>query len=199
MTGLKGVPRTDQSLSVQRVSVVGVSGSGKTTFGRRLSTLLDAPFVELDGIFHQPGWTELPTEAFRARVSDVVAGDRWIVDGNYSAVRDLVWARADTVFALDLGRAVVMRRVITRTVRRALTREELWNGNREPLANFYRWDPTKSIIRWSWVNHATYAARYRDRAADPQYGHIEFIRFGSPREVDAWLAAAGGSRGSAQS
>lgn len=41
----------------QRVSVVGVAGSGKTTFSGRLSAALALPLVELDGIFHQPGWT----------------------------------------------------------------------------------------------------------------------------------------------
>ena len=42
--------------------MIGNSGSGKTTLGRALAELLGVPFVELDGIFHQPGWTELPTE-----------------------------------------------------------------------------------------------------------------------------------------
>ncbi len=80
---------------------------------------------------------------------EAVAGDDWVVDGNYGAVRDLVWERADTVVWLDLPRRVVMRRVAIRTIRRALTREELWNGNREPLTNFYRWDPERNIIRWA--------------------------------------------------
>jgi adenylate kinase family enzyme len=173
---------------VRRVSVVGSSGSGKTTFGRRLSAQLNVPFVELDGIFHQPGWAALPSEEFRARVGALVAGDTWVVDGNYSAVRELVWARADTVVVFDIGRAAVMRRVIGRTLRRALTREELWNGNREPLSNFWRWDPTKNVIRWSWVHYASTAERYRAAATDPQYAHIDFIRFESPGAVNHWWA-----------
>ena len=116
---------------VKRVSVVGNSGSGKTTLSRRLGAALGVSHVELDAIFHQPGWTELSTDEFRQRVAtELGSEDGWVIDGNYGAVCDLVWAEADTVVWLDLPKRTVMRRLIQRTIRRAVTREELWNGNR---------------------------------------------------------------------
>ena len=172
---------------MRRVSVVGVSGAGKTTLGRRLAEVLGVPFVELDSIYHQPGWQPLGAAELRRRVADVVAGDGWVVDGNYSAVQDLVWARADTVVWLDLPRPLVMRRVIGRTLRRAVTRAELWNGNREPLTGPLRRDPEKNIIRWAWVKHAGYADRYADAAADPAHAHLHVVRLRTPAEVDALL------------
>jgi hypothetical protein len=153
-----------------------------------LAASLGAPYVELDSIFHQPHWTELPTEEFRRRVADVAAGDEWVIDGNYTAVRDLVWARADAVIWFDLPRPLVMRRVILRTLRRALTRQELWNGNREPLTNFYRLDPEQNIIRWTWVMHPDYVARYAAAMADASNARLRFIRLRSPAEVAAFLA-----------
>jgi len=176
---------------MRRVSVVGGPGSGKTTVGRRIAGSLGAPYVELDSIFHQPGWTELPPAEFRRRVADLVGGDAWVVDGNYRAVRDLVWARADTVVWLDLPRPLVLRRVVLRTLRRALTRRELWNGNREPLSNFYRLDPERNIIRWTWVMHPTYVARYSAALADPAHAHLRFVRLRSPAEIAAFLASLG--------
>jgi adenylate kinase family enzyme len=156
--------------------------------GRRLAASLGAPYVELDSIFHQSGWTDLATDEFRRRVTDLVAGDAWVIDGNYSAVRDLVWARADTVVWFDLPRPLVMRRVILRTLRRAVTRQELWNGNREPLTNFYRLDPEHNIIRWTWVMHPNYVTRYAAAMADPSNARLQFIRVRSPAEVAAFLA-----------
>ena len=100
--------------AVERVSVVGNSGSGKTALARRLAALIDAPFVELDGHRHQAGWTELSDDDLRARVAELCAGDRWVVDGNYDAVRDLVWARADTVVWIDLPRWRVTARRCSR-------------------------------------------------------------------------------------
>ena len=173
---------------MHRVSLVGVPGSGKTTVGRRLAASFGVPFVELDSIFHQPGWVELPVDDFRKRITEALTAPAWVVDGNYSAVRDLVWQRADTVVWLDLPRRRVMYRIILRTVRRALTRERLWNGNREPLSNFYRLDPAKNIIRWTWVKYADYIERYGTAMQDPAYSHLKFVRVRSQHEVDAFLA-----------
>jgi adenylate kinase family enzyme len=173
---------------MHRVSLVGVPGSGKTTVGRQLAASLGVPFVELDAIFHQPGWGELPRDDFRQRVSEVLTADGWVVDGNYSAAQDLVWQRADTVVWLDLPRPLVMRRIILRTIRRAVTREHLWNGNREPLTNFYRLDPEKNVIRWAWVKYHEYVERYDAAMHDAAYAHLSFVRLRSRHEVDAFLA-----------
>jgi len=174
---------------MRRVSLVGISGSGKTTAGRRLAAALQVPFIELDSIFHLPDWGELPVEGFRAQVAAAAATDGWVIDGNYSSVRDLVWERADTVVWIDLPRATVMRQVVTRTLRRAVTRQELWNGNREPLSNFYKWDPMKNIIRFTWVRYHASVARYSAAMAAPQYGDITFIRLRSRVEVDAFIGS----------
>jgi adenylate kinase family enzyme len=172
---------------VRRVSVVGDSGSGKSTLAAALAARLGVPYVELDSIFHQPGWTELPRDEFRARVEAVAAGENWVIDGNYTAVRDLVWARADTVVWLDLPRPLVMRRVIGRTLRRAVLRQELWNGNREPASNWLTLDPERSIIMWSWTQHAKYRVRYAQAMADPICAHLRFFRLRSPAEVRTFL------------
>lgn len=175
---------------MKRVSLVGVSGAGKSTVGRQLATSLDVPFVELDAIFHLPDWAELSRDEFRERVGAAVAAPGWVIDGNYSVVRDLVWDRADTVVWLDLPRRLVMRRVILRTIRRAVTREHLWNDNREPLTNFYRWDPGQNIIRWAWVRYATYVERYEAAMHDPAYDRLRFVRLRTPHDVEWFLASA---------
>jgi len=168
--------------------VAGPSGSGKSTLARRLANALAVPHIELDAIFHQPGWTELSTKEFRDRVSIAINDGGWVIDGNYAAVRDLVWAAADTVVWLDLPRATVMRRIIARTFHRAITRQELWNGNRESIINVFRLDPQKNIIRWSWVKHPEYAARYARTTADPANAHLRFIRIRSGADIDELMS-----------
>ncbi len=173
---------------VQRVSVVGNSGTGKSTLAAALAEHLAAPWIELDSIFHQSGWTELPNPEFRARVKELAAGDAWVIDGNYTAVRDLVWSRADTVVWIDLPRPLVMYRVISRTLRRAVLRQELWNGNREPWSNWLTLDPERSIIMWAWTEHANYRIRYAEAMADPAWAHLRFTRLRSPAEVRGFLS-----------
>jgi adenylate kinase family enzyme len=174
---------------MQRVSVVGNSGSGKTTIAAELARLIGAPHLELDSVFHQPGWVPLPEPEFRTRVTELIAAPRWVVDGNYSAVRDLVWSRADTVVWLDLPRWQVMRQVVGRTVRRAARRAELWNGNVEPWSNFLHLDPERSIIAWAWTRHHVYRDRYLRAMIGPEYAHLRFIRLSSADDVRALLAA----------
>lgn len=171
------------ALGMRRVSVVGAPGSGKTTFGRQLAASMAAPFIELDAVFHQAGWQDLSPHEFRSRVTDATAGDLWVVDGNYGVVHDRVWERADTVVWLDLPRRVVMGRVVLRTMWRALTREELWNGNREPLSNFYRWAPEHNIMRWCWVRYAEYVEQYSRAMDQPPRPDLRFIRLASGREA----------------
>jgi hypothetical protein len=114
--------------------------------------------------------------------------ERWVVDGNYSTVRESIWGRADTVVWFDLPYAVVMTRTIRRTVRRTVTRQELWNGNREPWSNLYSWNPKKSIIAWAATRHGVYRRRYADAEHDPRWSGLEFVRLRSQRQVDAFLA-----------
>ena len=167
---------------------MGTPGSGKTTTGHRLAASLGVPFVELDAIFHQPNWRELPRDVFRTRVGEVIVGDAWVVDGNYGAVRDLVWQRADTVVWLDPPRWVVLRRVVVRKVRRAITRELRWNGNREPFSNLFRFDPEENVIADSVDGYSEGARRYTAAMRDPGWRHLRFVRLTSQREVDDFLA-----------
>jgi adenylate kinase family enzyme len=177
------------SAPVRRVSVVGTSGAGKSTLSRELAGALDADFLELDSVFHQPGWVPLPREEFRERVAAAVAGERWVIDGNYtSQVKDLVWARADTVVWLDLPRRTVMRRIIWRSFRRAAARTELWNGNRERWRNFFSLDKEDSVVAWAWQTHAATRAKLEAAMADPANSRLKFVRLTSPGAVRRFLS-----------
>jgi adenylate kinase family enzyme len=174
---------------VRRVLVVGSSGAGKTTFARELAACLSLAHVELDAIFHQPDWQELPREEFRAEVSQRIAEPGWVVDGNYSKVQDLVLARADSLVWLDYSRAVVMRRIVPRTVTRVVRRQELWNGNREPWRNLWSIDPQRSVIAWSWSRYRDLRERYEHLIADSaKHSQLRVVRLESPRSARQFLA-----------
>lgn len=172
------------------MAVVGNSGTGKSVLASRLARRLGVPHVELDAIFHLPGWEELAHDDFRAAVLVATSADGWVVDGNYSAVSELVWSRADTVVWLDLPRHVVMRRVTWRTLSRLVTRRTLWNGNRESLRNLLSTDPERSIILWSWTRHAEYGRRYAAAMVDPRWSQVRFVRIATARAAARFLASA---------
>jgi hypothetical protein len=146
------------------------------------------PHVELDAIYHQPGWTPLADDEFRARVEAATEHDDWVVDGNYSVVRDIVWRKADTVVFCDLPYVTVMARTIGRTLRRTMTQEELWNGNREPLSNLWSFKPEKSIIAWTATHHGCYRRRYAEAERDPRWADLDFVHLRSRRDVERFVA-----------
>jgi len=145
--------------------------------------------VELDGLMHQPGWVPKPNEDFKEDVEQATAQDTWVVDGNYRQVviEGPVWQRADTVVWMDPPRRTVMRQLFARTVRRALTREVLWNGNREPLSNLTSLNPEQSVLAWAWVTHKGLTERYSAAMIDPMWKHLEFVRLRSNVEARRWL------------
>jgi adenylate kinase family enzyme len=169
--------------------IVGASGSGKSTYGRTLAAALRVEHVEMDGIYHQAHWSALEPAEFRRRVSDVVARDAWILDGNYRAVRDLVASRAHVIVMLDFSRGRVMSQVVRRTLRRALRHEELWNGNREEILNLLRWDPHRSIIRWAWTTHGKVRESFTWLETLAQHSGAKVLRVRSHEEARSALAA----------
>jgi adenylate kinase family enzyme len=86
---------------MDRIVVIGTSGTGKSTLARRLGRLLDLPVVEMDSLYHLPDSQSRPDDEFRVMSLEATAGDRWIVDGNYSQSRDVVWPKAEMVIWLD--------------------------------------------------------------------------------------------------
>src|SRR5579884_1415629 len=124
-----------------RVVVVGCSGSGKSTFGRRLSEAAGIPRHELDAFTWMPGWRPLhleePDEFFR-RVSEAAAGEAWVMDGNYTKSREAHWTRATAIVWLDTPKWRAMVQVFWRSLTRAVSKKELWpgSGNRE---EFRKW------------------------------------------------------------
>jgi adenylate kinase family enzyme len=173
----------------QRYVVVGTSGSGKTTLARRLAQRLEIPHVELDALHWDPNWTPVPREVFCERVTRALGGETWTTDGNYSAVRETIWRRADTVVWLDYSLPVILWRITSRTIRRVVTREELWNENRERFSTSFL--SRDSIILWSLQTYRRRRREYPLLFAQPKFAHLKVVHLRSPAEARQWVNAQG--------
>ena len=86
----------------RRVVVTGLAGSGKSTLALALAARTGLPVIHLDLSFWKPGWVAPSETEWREKQRGVLAGDAWIVDGNYHETLDLRLERADTVVVLDM-------------------------------------------------------------------------------------------------
>jgi adenylate kinase family enzyme len=114
-------PMTDGSTRLdvgRRVVVTGMAGAGKSTFSRALSAKTGLPVIHLDLHFWKPGWIPAPDDEWRERQRGLLAGEEWIVDGNYHETLDLRLERADTVVFLDTPWWICAQRALVRGVRR---------------------------------------------------------------------------------
>jgi adenylate kinase family enzyme len=158
-----------------RVVVIGTSCVGKTIFARSLAEALYCPHVELDALYWQPNWIPRPPDEFRELVAKELSQDCWVTDGNYRVERYLIWSRATTVIWLNYSFPVVLWRALTRTIRRVLTKEELFSGNRESLRiAFFSRD---SILWWVLTTFHRRRKQYRvlfDKRISSQLVYLEF-------------------------
>lgn len=176
-----------------RYVVIGTSGAGKSTLAAQLAQATHSPHIELDTLYWGPGWQAVAPERFADAVAQATQGERWVADGNYSAVREQLWSRATHIVWLNYSRSTVFRRVLGRTMVRGLLRTRLSHGNRESLRMaFFSRD---SILRWSWTTFTRNRVRYAALREDPAGAHLRWVELKTPTECAGFLArhAQGGA------
>jgi adenylate kinase family enzyme len=170
---------------MNRIAVVGATGSGKTIFAGKIAQRLGIPHIETDAMYWGPGWSPVPLEDFRNRMDIVTHGERWVIDGNYSKVRDLVWGRADTLVWLDYNFILVFWRLLRRSIPRIFFRQVLWNGNHETFKGMFL--SRDSLFVWVFQSYPHQKRVYPVLIKEPRFSHLAFVRLKSPRKADVWL------------
>ncbi len=167
---------------MERSIVVGTSGCGKTTFARRLGQTLQASHIELDRLFWLPGWQPREVEAFRGLVEQSTSVPRWVVDGNYGTLRDIVWPRATHAVWLNYSFPLVVAQVTRRTLARIVAQPEVFPGCRETLRNSFL--SRNSVIWWSITTFRSRRQRYETMRREAAFPQLTWVELRSP--VEAW-------------
>ena len=172
---------------MKKIIVIGPSGAGKTTLSMQLSELLSIPHTELDSIYHQANWQPIDTKEFKKRVNAIAKQPEWIFCGNYFSALGLdFWQQADTIIWCDYSFFLAMGRLFKRTLKRTVTKQELWNGNRESFyTNFFT---KESIFVWMIGSLKKQKKRYGAIFSEPDtLAGVRLVRLRNPRETRAFL------------
>ena len=171
-----------------RIVVIGTTSSGKSTLAEGLAKRFNLNFIDLDALHWEPNWQEAPLKVFRARVQEATNVGHWIVAGNYSEVRNLVWPKAEAVIWLDYSLPRIFGRLWNRTWQRWWHQEELWNGNRESIWTHFKLWSKESLFHWLFKTYWRRKREYPALLALPEHEHLKLIQFKHPKETDTWLA-----------
>ncbi len=174
---------------LNRVVVAGACGAGKSTVAAAIAAELGSPYVELDSLYHGPGW--VPRPSFENDVADLAGSERWVTEWQYQLARPVLGARADLLVFLDLPRWLVVARVVRRTIKRKLLRTELWEGCREPPLRTLFTD-RDHIVRWAWRTFPEHEPRVRDLLKHQPTLPVVWLR--SRGDINTWLARLEGHR-----
>lgn len=172
---------------MKRVIIIGTTGSGKTTLAKKLAKKLNCPHIQIDALFWKPNWQEASDEELFSKLKAATSGDSWVVDGNYIRTRQLTWTKADTIIWINLPFYLTFYQNFTRSFRRALTGEELWEGtgNRESFQKMFSSD---SILIWLFKTYWSQKKRNEQLMNDPELNHVSFYRLKSRSEIKSFLS-----------
>jgi hypothetical protein len=167
----------------RRILVLGCSGSGKSTLAAALAERLGLPFIATDPIYWTPDWRPTPAAEVLAWVDGITAGDRWVLDGNFDAERELVWARADLAVWLDLPLARTAWQVARRNLGYWLSRKPVWGA--APMSLGRALSGMRHCLRSHPLKRATYPAELA------RFSKLQVVRIGSRRALEDWVRTFG--------
>ena len=170
-----------------RIIVIGTTSSGKSTLAKQLAEQIQAEFIDLDSLHWEPNWVEAPDALFRKRVEKATSSQVWVVAGNYHVVRDIIWLRAEAIIWLDYPFHIVFWRLLTRTIRRVVTREKLFSGNVENGWMHLKLWSQESLFHWLFKTYWRRKREYPILFALPENTYLQVIHFKHPKEADQWL------------
>ena len=139
----------------RRIMICGPSNSGKSTLAAAIGRKLDLPVVHLDRLHHLPNsdWVKRPHDDFVRLHDAAIAGEAWVMEGNYSSLFPQRFARATGIILLSDNRWANLRRYIVRTL---FQRHRA--GDLEGNADSVKW----LMVRWILFNSQRSVRRYRE-------------------------------------
>lgn len=167
---------------MKRVVVMGASGAGKSTFSEELAAAVGASHIDRDRFWSDSVPMESPE--YGAAIEKAISVDTWVFDGMPYYVEDLVFPRVDTVVCLDYPKRVVMSRVIRRSLKQSLLRQQVGVHSPQP---FKDWRKAEHPVRWAWSTYLERREQMGDWANRPEVRHAKWILLKSPQQASRWL------------
>lgn len=129
---------------MERICIIGGSGTGKTTLAKNLGEQLNLPVYHIDGIHHLENWKIRDKEERDRIILEKVDKDKWIIDGTYNSTLKQRLEKADYVIYLDYSTLAQVKGVLGRFVKNHGKEKQEIPGCKEKLDwQFFWW-----VVNW---------------------------------------------------
>ncbi|MCB1023802.1 MAG: hypothetical protein KDB79_05410 [Acidobacteria bacterium] len=167
---------------MKKVLVIGSCGTGKSTFSKALHRATGLKLIHLDTFYHKPNWGKPTNEEWFETVEKLVAGEDWIIDGNYGGTMEFRMKHCDTVIWLDLPRLLCSWRVFKRTL---MYRNKIRSDMAEGCNERFDWEFTKYVWNFRRDKNPNIEKRLK------KFPHIKLFHLRSKPEIAEFLNSAG--------
>jgi adenylate kinase family enzyme len=164
---------------MERVVVLGIPGSGKSTISRFIGNHFGIPVLHLDTVFWLPNWQKASPESFNQAHAEWMNKPAWVIDGNYRRTLDERLALADTVVLLAFPTLAGFWYAFVRSIKeRGKSRPDMTIGCIEK----FDWEFAKWILRF---NRDVLPVLESTVSSHP---HIHVVRLQNRRQMKRWMA-----------
>lgn len=128
--------------NVNKISIIGGSGCGKTTLSDNLGKELALPVCHIDGIHHLENWVVRDKDERDKMIMEKVAEDRWVIDGTYSSTLNERLENSDLVIYLDYSRIAQVKGALGRWIKH--------HGQEKPEIPGCKEQMNLQFLSWVW-------------------------------------------------
>ena len=102
------------SNGVNKISIIGPVGSGKSFLAKSLGEKLNLPVFHLDDVWNLPNGERVSEKVMLKKIDEITSREKWIVDGNYRQSLARRFEVSDVIIWLNFPFEFCMQSAITR-------------------------------------------------------------------------------------
>ncbi len=103
--------------NIKKITIVGGSGTGKTTLAENISKETGIETYHLDGLNYYANWKPRDKDERDKMIRNIIKKDEWIIDGTYTSTIDERFAASDIIIYLDYTTMAQVRGVLKRIIK----------------------------------------------------------------------------------
>lgn len=130
--------------NIKRITIIGGSGTGKTTLSENLGRVMNLPVYHIDAYNHLKNWQVRDKAERDKMIMERVSEEKWVIDGTYKDTLKKRLENTDLAIYLDYSSMEAMKGALTRHFEhKGEEKPEIPGCNEDMSFHFFWW-----VLNW---------------------------------------------------